>query len=348
MASPKRWQPREGFSADVIARLVNGTLLSTSLTLPLFLLTKFTSWGQEYGERRPGVVRVLRLLLSIGLYRTINAWLSRRSLNNGVSDTYNWRAEIAVVTGGSDGIGKRIALLLAARGLKVAVLDVQPLKYEHPANIEFFLCDICSSEQIAGVAQQIRAKMGEPTILVNNAGILKGKTILGGTEAETRQTFEVNTMSHYWLTRQFLPHMVSRNHGMVVTVASLASHVTSANLVDYSASKAAALAFHEGLAGELRSCYSAPKVRTVLVTPGFVNTQLVDVIRPGGSLLTPLLHPDTVAEAVTDQILTGRSGNVILPIFSGNIVSNVRSFPHWLQKRFRNEGARLMSPRSRG
>jgi len=58
--------------------------------------------------------------------------------------------------------------------------------------------------------------------------------------------FNVNTLSHYFLAQEFLPSMVRANHGMVVTVASAAAYITAPRMVDYSASKAAALAFHEG------------------------------------------------------------------------------------------------------
>lgn len=66
-----------------------------------------------------------------------------------------------------------------------------------------------------------------------------------------RFTFEVNTLAHYWLAKEFVGDMAKKNHGMVVTVASYAAYVVAPNMVDYAASKAAAQAFHEGLALEL-------------------------------------------------------------------------------------------------
>ncbi|EFW15681.1 hypothetical protein D8B26_002237 [Coccidioides posadasii str. Silveira] len=336
-----RWLPREGFIADVVGRVIKRTLFSPSLTLPLLLLAQHTRRGQTLRNEQPGVFRALKILVAIGLCRWLNGWLSRRALNNATSDRYNWNSEIAIVTGGSDGIGRRIALLLAARGLKVAVLDIKPLNYETPANVKFYPCDICSRDQIASAARRIRDEMGEPTILVNNAGVLKGKTILGGTDEDIRQTFEVNTLSHYWLAQEFLPCMISRNHGMVVTIASLAAYVTTPSMVDYSASKAAALAFHEGLATELRTRYNAPKVRTVVVNPGFARTYLVNVINPENTWFNPLLEPDSVAEAVVQQILTGSSGHIVMPGSTGALASNVRAFPHWLQNRVRDKCERL-------
>ncbi|EEP76007.1 conserved hypothetical protein [Uncinocarpus reesii 1704] len=344
MRSTRRWLPREGFNADVVSRVIKGTVLSPSLTLPLLLLARYTDKGQDYSSRRPLALRILKILVSLGLCRWLNGWVTRRALNNWVSDTYNWNAEVAVVTGGSDGIGQKIALLLAARGVKVAILDIQAPKYDTPANVQFYPCNICSQEEIASAAQSIRDEMGEPTILVNNAGVLKGKTVLGTTDADIRQTFEVNTLSHYWLAREFLPYMVSRNHGMVVTIASLAAYVTSSNMVDYASSKAAALTFHEGLATELKTRYNAPKVRTVVVTQGFARTSLVNVISPENTWFNPLLEADSVAEAVVQQILSGSSGHIIMPGSSGSLASNIRSFPHWLQNRVRDRVGFLTSP----
>ena len=69
-------------------------------------------------------------------------------------------------------------------------------------------------------------------------------------------------MAHYWMVREFLPEMIKRNHGHVVTIASMASFIVHAQNVDYCCTKASALAFHEGLSSELRNRYEAPGVRT--------------------------------------------------------------------------------------
>lgn len=248
------------------------------------------------------------------------------------------------MTGGSDGIGQRVSLLLAERGVKVAVLDVQPLKYTAPSNITFYECDITSTEAVANAASEVREALGEPTILVNNAGVLMTKTILDGTERSTRLTFEVNTLSHYWLAREFLPDMIAKNHGMVVTVSSQASYVTTANMVDYSASKAAATSFHEGLSSELVTRYKAPGVRTALITQSFTKTYLARDLNTENNFMNPLLYPDTVAEHIVRQILSGSSGHVNLPETSGLIAGHLRSLPYWFQNLFRNRLERLMRP----
>jgi all-trans-retinol dehydrogenase (NAD+) len=129
-------------------------------------------------------------------------------------------------------------------------------------NVHFYEVDITSSENIHEAAEKIRKDHGDPTVLINNAGIGTNKTILDETETEMRRVFDVNTISHFLLVKEFVPAMIKRNHGHIVTVASMASFLVHAQNVDYTCTKASALAFHEGLGQELKSRHNAKKVRT--------------------------------------------------------------------------------------
>lgn len=112
------------------------------------------------------------------------------------------------------------------------------------------------------MAKEIRNKHGEPTVLVNNAGVSICRAIFNETEQQLRNIFNVNTISHFLLSKEFVPAMAKANHGHVVTVASMGSYGVYCNNVSYNCTKASALAFHEGLAQELKHRYNAPKVRT--------------------------------------------------------------------------------------
>jgi len=232
--------------------------------------------------------------------------------------------------------------LLEEKRVKVVVIDVMPMTFETSKNVHYYKCDITSPTQIASVASQIRADVGEPTILINNAGVARGKNILDATEKDVRFTFDVNTLAHYWMAKEFVPHMVEKDHGMIVTVASFAAYVTVPNMTDYAASKAAALSFHEGLAAELKTRYNAPKVRTVVVNQGYTKTPLFQGYNNDSKFLVPTLEPETVAEAIVKQVLTGKSGQVIVPGF-GAILTFLRGMPHWYQMRLRNDGAKIMT-----
>ncbi|KAH1986129.1 hypothetical protein KXV92_004572 [Aspergillus fumigatus] len=345
MVTQRKWLSREGFTADVFGKWIQSTILSPWKTLPLLLLAQYTAKARQLAAKRSRSFQVLQLLTLLAVLRNVNAWLNTRTLNNGVSDRYDWDREVVVLTGGSNGIGRRIAQLLGDRGIKVAILDIHSPQEDQgrlPPTVRFHKCDITSPSAIAAAAADIRATLGEPTVLINNAGVCSGKTILGGTEADTRIQFEVNTLSHYWLAREFLPHMVKRDHGMVATVASLAGYTTTPNMVDYSATKAAAISFHEGLAAELVTRFHAPRVRTVLLTQGFTQTALIGQLTPEDTWFNPLLQPETVAEQLVRQILTGNSGHVVVPGSSGWLSRNLRSFPPWFQHSMRSWLERLM------
>jgi all-trans-retinol dehydrogenase (NAD+) len=114
------------------------------------------------------------------------------------------------------------------------------------ANIKFFACDVTNPSAVYSTAEQIKSTIGTPSILINNAGILNSHTILNTSDEYLRKIFDVNVLSNWYTTKAFLPDMLRENKGHVVTVASVASFLGVAGLADYTASKGAALSFHEG------------------------------------------------------------------------------------------------------
>lgn len=209
-----------------------------------------------------------------------------------------------------------------------------------PQGVHHYTCDLASPLSISSTAAQIRAEHGDPTILINNAGLSRGKPILSASESDIRLTFNVNTLSHYLLAQAFLPAMVARNHGMIVTIASLAAYVTAPRFVDYSASKAAAVAFHEGLGAELATLYGAPKVRTVLVCQGYARTPLSAGLDEGDGWWMYALRPETVAEEIVKTVLGGRSRHVVLPASAWYAAAQLRGWPVWVQVGLRKTIAR--------
>jgi all-trans-retinol dehydrogenase (NAD+) len=208
--------------------------------------------------------------------------------------------------------------------------------------VHYYKVDLTNAASVKEVGAKIRAEVGDPTILVNNAGIARGKTILETTERDLKFTFDVNAFAHFYTVQEFLPAMIKRNHGMVVTVASFAAWLTVPNMVDYGASKAAAASFHEGLSAELKTRYNAPKVRTVVVNQGYTKTALFTGYHNDAPFLVPALEPETVADAVVRQILTGRSGQVITPAFGGTL-QLLRGMPHWYSYGLRAKGENIMT-----
>ena len=135
--------------------------------------------------------------------------------------------------------------------------------------------------------------------------------------------------------------MIAANHGHIVTVASMAAFVAAPFMVDYGSSKAAAQSFHEGLALELLYTYNAPKVRTTLVSQGYVKTPLFKGFKSEKTMLLPALEPETLAEAIVQQIFNASSGHVILPRVYG-LTTGLRGFPSWMQNLVRSTTSDVM------
>ena len=110
--------------------MVCNTALNPALSLPVLLLAYYTRQGRRLTSGHETALHRLKILVYIGLARLLNAYLSRRAQNNWTSAQYDWEKEVAVITGGSDGIVKHIALLLAEKGVKIASLDIRPPTYE--------------------------------------------------------------------------------------------------------------------------------------------------------------------------------------------------------------------------
>ncbi|KAF5508417.1 Dehydrogenase RED2 [Colletotrichum fructicola] len=271
------------------------------------------------------------------LIYTLNKALARWYLRT--SSPWDWSKEIVLVTGGSSGIGALLVRNLAAR-------DIQPPLTPLPPNARFYQLDVTSPAAVRSVAQRMREDLGgDPTVLVNNAGVGTGKPLLAETEEQVRRTFDVNIVAQFWMVREFLPAMVKADHGHVVTVASMASFLTLASNVGYSCSKAAALSLHEGLTQELRYRYNARNVCTSIIHPMFTHTPLIQRATVKGDFPADLLDPEDVADAITKHILRGKSGSVFLPGWC-SLISGIQGFPTILQELIRGSKAHVLDGRS--
>ena len=210
------------------------------------------------------------------------------------------------------------------------------------SNVFYYTMDVTSTSSIKSAAEQIRADHGDPTVLVNNAGVGYDGTILDEPEEKIQRTFQVNTVSHFWTVREFLPAMIKRDHGHVITVASMASFIALGEMVDYCCSKASALAFHEGLTQELRTWYKAKRVRTSVIHPQWVRTAMIQQLSDAGSAFKmPIMGPEVVSRAIVKQIVGKKSGQVILPARMTGL-SLLRAAPGWLQEIGRGIGSGML------
>lgn len=226
-----------------------------------------------------------------------------------------WNEQIVVITGGASGVGELLANTLAVKSVTVVVLDVKPVRADN-YNINFYQCDVSKWEEVDAVSKKIIEEIGHPTILINNAGVAQGKLILDLTPEDIQQTFNVNTLAHFWTLKAFLPGMIAKKKGHIVTMASVVGMHGIAQLSDYCASKAALINLHRSLRAELNKRYKCPEIRTTLLCPGHIHTPLFATIVPLHKFWFPTLHPIDLVKRVIQALDSTHSQTIYLPFFA--------------------------------
>ncbi|KAG8037686.1 hypothetical protein G9C98_005897 [Cotesia typhae] len=227
------------------------------------------------------------------------------------------QGETALVTGGAGGLGRLIVSKLASLGAHVVIWDINKLGIQdivdeiksQGGKCTGYICDISNREDIYRVAKIVKMEVGNITIIVNNAGYVCGKTFMNLPDDEIEKTFKVNILSHYWINKSFMKEMIKENHGHIVTIASVAGLLGTYNCTDYSATKFAAIGYHESLFTELK-VHGYHGINTTLVCPYFINTGMFPGVKPR---LLPMLEPEYVANEVIAGILTNQI-NVTMPL----------------------------------
>jgi NADP-dependent 3-hydroxy acid dehydrogenase YdfG len=213
-------------------------------------------------------------------------------------------ARTALVTGASRGIGAAVARALAAQGARVALAArsadaLSALARELGPGHLAVTADLTVSRDIAALAARVTEwAPGAPDILVNNAGIFPRAAAHEQDPDDFARTLELNLAAPFRVLRAFLPRMLSRRRGDVVTLGSVADRHAYAENAAYSASKFGARGLHEVLRAETRGT----GVRATLIAPGPVDTAIWAAYEPalGKTLMArgSMLRPDDVARAV--------------------------------------------------
>ena len=200
------------------------------------------------------------------------------------------KGSLAVVTGGTRGIGLACAEMLARNGANVVTVA-----RSQSATIQ---CDLSDRAAVEKAIDAIRSKHGAPRILVNNAGIFRMAPVHGTPADDFEQALHVNLFAPFLFIRSFVGNMKSQGAGHIVSIGSIADRVIFPENSAYAASKFGARAMHEVLRAELRGS----GVRATLVSPAPVNTEIWDDIdpdnKPGFTPRKGMLTPEAVASAV--------------------------------------------------
>jgi NAD(P)-dependent dehydrogenase (short-subunit alcohol dehydrogenase family) len=212
------------------------------------------------------------------------------------------KQKVAVVTGGSRGIGFAIARALLEQGASVAITGTDRKRLDEAASqltgdgrILPVRADVREHGEVESLFRTVAGELGGVDILINNAGVGFFKPVAETTVDEWHRTLDTNLSGVFYCCHAALPLMKARGGGWIINISSLASKNAFVNGAAYCASKAALNAFSETLMQEVR--YDG--VRVAYVLPGSVNTGF------GGMTNTKAdwaLMPEDVAEVVVDLI----------------------------------------------
>jgi short-subunit dehydrogenase len=228
------------------------------------------------------------------------------------------RGARVLITGAASGMGRLYAQRAVAEGARAVVLwdknataltqTADELASEAPegSSVHAFTVDVGELGAIAQTAQKVRKVAGNPDILINNAGIVRGAYFWEHDSGDdTRATMQVNALAPMYITREFLPGMISDPYreARIVNIASAAGLVSNPRMSVYAASKWAVIGWSDSLRLELeQQDHGNVKVTTVAST--FVSTGMFDGAR--GPLLAPIMSPEYVVEKVWRAMLAGK------------------------------------------
>jgi len=218
--------------------------------------------------------------------------------------------KVAIVTGGSRGIGRAVAQELAIRGASVVVnYNTSPAGAEEVVNqIETgggkaaaFQADVSDFETAGKLIKFAVETFGDLHILVNNAGITRDMVIMMMSEADWDAVIDTNLKSAFNCSKAAVRHMMRRRYGRIINMASVAGQMGNPGQTNYSASKGGQIAFTKSLAREV----AARNITVNAIAPGFVQTEILNAM-PEGTLdealkLVPLARtgkPEEIAYAV--------------------------------------------------
>ncbi len=190
-----------------------------------------------------------------------------------------FQGQVAVITGGSRGIGGAVAQRLASEGAKVAIWDLRGAEQaaaELPDGLGVAV-DVSDEASVQAAADATYARFGRIDVLVTAAGITgQTRPVQGHPYAPWRQVIDIHLGGVFLCARAVLDGMVAQDYGRIVTIASVAGKEGNPNASSYSAAKAGIIGFTKSLGKEL----AATGVRANCLAPGLINTPLMEQLPP--------------------------------------------------------------------
>lgn len=191
------------------------------------------------------------------------------------------KEKVTLVTGGSRGIGKAVALKFAERGTYVAVVATskseaaeQTINELNSMGVKanFYICDISNESQVKDTVDSVLSDFGKIDILVNNAGITRDKLLMAMTQDDIDKVIDVNLKGTIYMTRALIRPFIKQRRGNIINISSVVGLMGNAGQANYSASKAGIIGFTKTVARE----YAARGIRCNAIAPGYILTDMTD------------------------------------------------------------------------
>ncbi|NMN93668.1 SDR family oxidoreductase [Antrihabitans stalactiti] len=253
----------------------------------------------------------------------------------------NIAGKTILITGAAMGMGKMYAQLAVQEKAGAIVLwDINEDALTETAagltaaggNVSTYVVDVADRQQIEKAAAQVRADVGNPDIVFNNAGVVRGNSYFWETDnaRDTEFTMKINSLAPMFIAREFLPGMIeSGNESRLINVASAAGLTANPRMAAYAGSKWAAIGWSDSVRLELEQA-GHDKVKVTTVCPYYISTGMFEGAK--SAPLLPILKPEDVVNEVWKEMKKG-SPFVIMPktvllgeAMKGIVPTSIRDF----------------------
>lgn len=226
------------------------------------------------------------------------------------------RHDIVLITGSAKGLGRHLAIEFAKLGSILVLIDYDDAENQktielisskglNTSSIFCYHCDLKSREEIEITSRTIKKDIGDVTIIVNNAGISHFKSFMECNEEEFISTLRVNLFSSYWILKEFLPSMIRKNHGHIISIANSSGLFGFCHMSDTSTSKFAMVGMMEALDHEMNLAGYDGVITTHVYSASF-KSALYSKSRRFFNYITEPMDPKFVAKRIMNAVLRNK------------------------------------------